>query len=246
MQQKPNAFGIPLLNIRRFLMEQITQAQASESIEITRQAKPVRQLDSKPIDNRILAEKLPIPIQVVQTAEEEQELYELWVDAYKDVYPKYTVCQNDPQNAQAHILYARDENGKVTSSVRLTIDSPLGMPSDEYHPPEVAMYRDYGNKLMEFGRLVSKKGSIELLKTYYKSIYQIAVAENVDVIIMGLKQKDVAFHRNLIGAYALLDDMKMPVGGEYKMSCVAWEIHNTKSRFFRWTGLNEEVVGDQS
>lgn len=195
----------------------------------------------KPIDNRLLAKHLPAPIEVVQTIKEEQAVYDLWVDAYKKLYPDYEVCRNDPQNTQAHILYARDEKGKVASSARLTIDSPLGMPSDEYYPPEVAMYRDSGKKLMEYGRFVSNGGNLELLKTYYNAVYQVAVMEGIDVIIMTMKQKDVAFHSNLIGAYLLLSDMGIPLGGQYKMSCVAWEIKHTKSRFFRWTGLNKQV-----
>ena len=219
-----------------------TPVQVSEKIDNIDQQTTGAKDSYTPIENYLLAKDLPTPIQVVQTAKEEQEVYELWVGAYKKLYPDYEVCRDDPQNTQAHILYARDEKGKVASSARLTIDSPLGMPSDEYYPPEVAMYREQGNKLMEYGRFVSNGGNLALLKTYYKAVYQVAKAENIDIIIMTMKQKDVAFHSNLIGAYLLLSDMGIQLGGQYKMSCVAWEIKHTKSRFFRWTGLNKQTV----
>jgi hypothetical protein len=217
-------------------MEQIdtTLAYASEEPEnISWVFQPTHKL----MRHSLLAKDLPNPIKVVQTAQEEQELYELWVEAYKDIYPDYEVRRHDPQNSQAHILYSRNQSGKVTSSIRLTIDSPLGMPSGEYYPPEVDRYRKNGNKLMEFGRLVSNEGSLQLLRFYYQSIYLVAKAENIDVVVMVLKQKDVPFHQRLLGAHTLLEDVGMPVGGEHKMSCAVWEIKQTKPYFFKWVGL---------
>ena len=107
------------------------------------------------------------------------------------------------------------------SSIRLTIDTPsVGIPTEEYYPPEVNMLRKRGYKLMEFGRMVRIGHSLQLMKTYYRAIYQVAKAEQIDVIVMTLKQKDIAFHRHLMGAYTLLFDMGIPLGGEHKMSCV--------------------------
>ena len=221
-----------------------TPVQVSERLKKPFQQRISTGENYKPIENNIIAKNLPTPLRIVQTTGEEQELYELWVDTYKTVYPDFIFRCRDPQNAQAHILYSRNEAGKVVSSVRLTIDSPLGMPSDGYYPPELDMYRERGKKLMEFGRLVSNNGNLQLLKTYYKTVYQIAKAENIDVIIMSLKQKDVAFHHNLIGAYSVMNDMKIPHGGKDKISCVVWEIEYTKSRFFRWVGLSKQNTGE--
>jgi hypothetical protein len=220
-------------------MEQIdmTSVQVSETLDDSDPQIIFAEENYHPIDNHLLAKNLPEPLQVVQTTKEEEEVYELWADTYKSVYPDFKFCSHDPQNIQAHILYTRDKNNNVISSIRLTIDSPLGLPSNGYYPPELDRHREQGNKLMEFGRLVSIGGGLQLLKTYYRSVYQIAKAENIDIIVMTLKQKDVAFHRHLMGAYSVLDDMEIPHGGKDKMSCVIWEIKHTKPRFFKWIEL---------
>lgn len=221
-----------------------TFVQMSENKDnISKATKSTEKTSYKPIDNSLLAKDLPKPLQIVQTAKEEQELYNLWDDAYREVYPNYKINRNDPHHKQAHIIYTRDKNGNVASSVRLTIDSPLGIPSEEYYQHEVNMLREGGYKLMEFGRMVYIGQTLLQMKTYYRTIYQIAKAENIDIIMMSLKQKDVAFHRNLIGAYTLLFDMGIPLGGEHKMSSVAWEIKKTKPRFFKWTGISNKTTG---
>lgn len=212
-----------------------------ESVQLLKSLKWRDQFKS--MDYRALAKNLPKPLQVVQTTLEEQELYKLWVTTYTEVYPHFTVPQRDPQNSQAYILYSRDETGQVVSSIRLTFDSPLGMPSEGYYPLEVNSLRELDYKLMEFGRMVNLLGDIDLLKLYHRVVYQIAEAENIDLIIMTLKQKDVAFYRNLMGAHLLLADMQIPHGGKHKVACVAWDIKQTKSRFFKWVGLTQLVEG---
>ena len=179
----------------------------------------------------------------MQTKAEEREVHKLWVQAYVDIYPAFEVPINDPQNQQAYILYTRSEIGAVVSSIRLTFDSPFGMPSEGYYPPEVHTLRELNYKLMEFGRMINLAGDLEILKLYHRVVYQVAQAENIDVIIMTLKQKDVAFYRNLMGAHLLLADMQIPHGGKHKVACVAWDIQHTKARFFKWVGLQQSVEG---
>lgn len=188
-----------------------------------------------------IATQLPEPIKVLRTTKELQELYTLWQKTYRTIYPDFKLSHRDPYNQQAYILYTRNAKGKVNSSARLVIDSPvLGLPEDKYFPLEVNKYRKYNYKLIEFGRFIIQDGNPTLLKMYYKSIFHIAKIEKVDIILMAMKQKDVAFHRNLIGAELLSRDIRLPHGGKDKLSCVAWKIKKTKSRFFRWTGLAPE------
>ena len=226
-------------------MEKIieTPVQVSEKIKHLPQQSKAEKESYRPIDNKILEKYLPKPMQVVQTPEEEQELYDLWDEAYKEVYPDYEVNRNDPHNTQAHILYTRDENGKVVSSIRLTLDSSLGIPSEEYYQGEANQLREHGYNLMELGRMVYIGHTLQQMKAYYQAMYEIAKAESIDIIMMSLKQKDVAFHRNLIGAYTLIFDIGMPTGSKHKMSTMAWEIKQTKPRFFKWTGISKQTTG---
>jgi hypothetical protein len=190
-----------------------------------------------------IARQLPHPIHIVQSVEELNEVYELWQATYRDIYPNFKISRQDSYNEKAYILYTRNADNIVNSSARLAVDSPLGLPEDGYFPMEVNGYRKRGYKLMEFGRFIISGGNLSLLKAYYNAVYQIAAAEAIDIIPMAMKQKDVAFHRNLLGAYLLSGDIKIPHGGKDKMSCVSWELNKTKQRFFHWAGLPQIIEG---
>lgn len=186
-------------------------------------------------------EQLTPPLRVVKNSKELYGVRELWRTTYEDIYPGVSGFHQDPFDQQAHILFTKNAYQEVKSTARLVVDNPIGLPEDKYFPPEANMYREMGYKLMEFGRFVIHEGTRDLLKAYYRSVFEVAVAEEVDVIMMAMKQKDVAFHRNLIGAYLLSPDMHVPYAKPYKLACMAWEINNTKERFFRWTGMSEDT-----
>jgi len=187
--------------------------------------------------------KLDAPMKILaQTPENMEEAYELWQEEYGKVYPQYVVNRDDPFNAQSHILVIVDETGAIVTSARLTKDSSLKFPDEKFFPVEINMYRELGMKLMEGGRLINR-GSLSFLKLLYKSVYLTAKAEKVEVIIILIKEKDVAFHRNLLGAYLLADGIEAGNGGEYKMACMSWELNQTKERFFSWVGLTNDLNG---
>lgn len=175
--------------------------------------------------------KLPKPLKLVTTQQEANAIYQLCKNSYQTVYPKHKVYRDDPYDMQAYICYAKGKDDEITSTARFTLDSPIGLPTEKFFPPEVDMYRQLGHKLMEVGRFSSSEKCINLVKAYYSAVYHVAKAENVDVIIIVVKDKDVAMHHNLLGAYLLSDDLNIDNGGKYKMSCVAWEVKHTKQRF---------------
>ena len=181
--------------------------------------------------------KLDAPMKILaQTSENMKEVSKLWQEEYEKTYPKYTVKQEDPFNSQSHIIVARDKNGAIITSARLTKDSHIRFPDEEFLPVEINMYREQGMKLMEGGRLINR-GSLSFLKLLYKSVYVTTKAEKVEAIIILIKEKDVAFHRNILGAHLLVDDIEADNGGKHKMACMSWELNHTKERFFNWVGL---------
>lgn len=187
--------------------------------------------------------KLDEPLQIlVQNDKNMKEVCQLWQQEYKTIYPKYKINHNDPLNKQSHILYSRNKDQHIVSTARLTLDSPLGLPDDDVYPREINLYRERGLKLMEFGRFISQGGNLQLIKNYYKSVYLIALAEKVDVIAMTIKDKDIALHRNLMGAYLLSSNMNTDNGSQYKMACMSWEVNKTKARFFNWTRLPQHTM----
>jgi len=184
--------------------------------------------------------KLPQPLKIVTTKQEACAIYQLCKASYSDVYPTHKVYRDDPYDRQAYVCYAKGKDNKITSTARFTLDSSIGLPTEKHLPPEVDMYRQLGKKLMEIGRFANADKNINLIKEYYIAVYQVAKIENIDVIIIVLKDKDVAMHHNLLGAYLLSNDLNIDNGGKYKMTCVAWEVKHTKQRFFRWSGLTQK------
>jgi len=191
-----------------------------------------------------LTKQLITPIKLVQTSTDLYDVRELWKETYVKLFPGIKGFHKDPFDAHSHILYTKDEQYRTVSSARLVVDSPLGLPEDTHFPPEVEMYREMGMKLMEYGRFIIQEDNPSILKAYYKAVYQVAIAEKVDVIMMAMKPNHVAFHRNLIGAYLLADDMKLTYGGKNKLAALAWEVKNTKERFFRWAKIKNKETGD--
>ena len=234
-----------LLINRRFLMEQIieTPVQVSSKQTIDQSETNKGGFYKSAIANQ-LAKQLVAPIKLVQTSSDLYDVRELWKQTYKELFPDIKGFHCDPFDFQSRILYTKNAQNKTVSSARLVIDSPLGLPEDSHFPPEVNEYRACGMKLMEYGRFIIEEGNPSLLKAYYKAVYQVAIAENVDVIMMAMKPNHVAFHCRLIGAILLTDDMKLYYGGENKLAALAWEVKNTKERFFKWAKIKNKATGD--
>lgn len=178
---------------------------------------------------------LPSPLRMVTDHEELYEVRELRAAEYKAVYPSIDVHADDFDDA-AIVFYTRDGQGQVNSTARLVIDGPLGLPEDRFFPPEVAEYRREGKRLEELGRFIIRDGNRSLLKTYYQTFYLVSEALKVDVVLMAMKPKDVALHQRVMGARLLSPNIGVSYGGPYSLACVAWEIAQTKPRFFDWVG----------
>lgn len=84
-------------------MEKIekTLVQVSKNGKKMHQDKLTKEVGWKAIESNILGKELPKSLQMVQTIEEEQEVYDLWESAYKEVYPDYKINRSDPHNAPA-------------------------------------------------------------------------------------------------------------------------------------------------
>lgn len=174
-------------------------------------------------------------IKVVSSHLELHEVRELRAAKYRQIYPSIDVHQ-DLYDEQAIILYGQDNFGRTNSTARLVKDGPLGLPEDQFFPPEIDEYRRNGKSLLELGRFIIDEGDVQLLKDYYRAFYNTAKSLHADMIIMAMKPKDVRLHQRLIGAELLEADMGVSYGGAVSLSCVSWDIANTKDRFFQWIG----------
>ncbi len=190
------------------------------------------------LNEQTIASCLPAPLKCVKSADELDKVTEFRKQEYKTTYPTVKVAKNDPFFDHAYVVYSNSENGKIDSTGTVVFDSEeKGLPEDKYFPEMVSHYRRSGKKLMEVGRFVIEGRQVQILQRYYKAIYEIARKNDIDIVLMVIKQKDVRFHKRMIGVEVLVDDIDEGFGSGYAFSCIAWHIANTKSRFHKWVAL---------
>lgn len=186
------------------------------------------------LDTTTITHCLPIPLRCAQSVEEVSKACQFRKDAYGKVYPAVEVSAEDPFNEYAYVIYSCDAAGAIKSTASFIVDSTLGLPEDKLFPPEVHRYRQSRKKLMEIGRFVIRDQQ-NLVKHYYKAAYEVAVRKGIDIILLVIRQKDIGFHKKLIGTQVLSEDIGESFGSCHQFSCLSWNVASTKPAFFRWT-----------
>lgn len=154
---------------------------------------------------------------------------------YKDIYPNMDL-DNDVLDECALTLYTRDSSGQISSTARLSVDGPYGLPQDPY----LAEYRESGACLMELGRFLINKGNPGLAKDYYRTFFSIAHNLQMDAIVMSMQPNHIGFHQKLMGmGIRVIAEDTETYGGPYSLACVVWEIKATSPRFFSWIGREQ-------
>lgn len=186
------------------------------------------------LDTTTITGCLTAPLQVAHSQHEIIRACHFRKQEYQKTYPSVTVQENDPFHDKAYVLYSCDHQGNINSTASLVLDSDLGLPEDKLFPEKVNQYRRQGKKLMEIGRFVIEDGQ-NLLKAYYRSVYEVAVHQGIDIILMVIRQKDIPFHRKIIGANTLIEDIGENFGSQHTFSCMEWEVNKTYQRFIEWS-----------
>ena len=186
------------------------------------------------LDTKAITHCLAAPLQVAQSQHEIIRACQFRKQEYQKTYPKVAVKENDPFNEKAFVLYSCDDLGNVNSTASLVLDSELGLPEDSLFPTQVSQYRHQGKRLMEIGRFVIEDGQ-KLLKAYYRTVYEVAINQGIDIILMVIRQKDIGFHQKIIGAHTLVEDIGENFGSQHTFSCMEWQVNKTYKRFLQWS-----------
>lgn len=159
------------------------------------------------------------------------EIRKLRKKEYRDIYPTMDL-DNDVLDESALTLYTRNNRGEINSTARLAVDGPHGFPEDDF----LEDYREQGKRMVEWGRFIIVGHDRKLLRSYYRTVFNLALNLNVDAIVMAMKPKDIKLHKRLVGLKTICPDMGINYGGPHSLACVVWEIEKTKKRFFKWIG----------
>ena len=176
---------------------------------------------------------LPAPLKFAKSTHELSKVIEFRANGYRKIYPTVEIAKNDPFNEHAYVIYSSNDQDHVNSTGSIILDSKQGLPEDKLFPSTVNNYRRSGKKLMEIGRFFIGEKQ-HLLKHYYKAVYEIALRKDVDIVLMIIRQKDIAFHQILMGADILSKDIGENFGSNFSFACIAWDIEKTKAKFNQW------------
>lgn len=184
----------------------------------------------------MISTNLPSPLKQVSSSNQLSRVWNYRKNEYNKLYKEIDGFKDDPYDKNASIIYTEDARNNITSTGRLTFDGNSGLPEDSVFPASVNDYREQGLKLVELGRFIISNSNLTLLKAYYEAFYKISTRNNIHAILMIMRQKDVAFHKHLMGAKILSNDVGISFGSDHSFACVAWEIEKTKPKFFKWIG----------
>jgi len=179
-------------------------------------------------------------LRVAKTPRELKKIWSFRQKEYSKILPNITGFDNDPYDECASVLFTADSSGEITSTGRLVFDSVLGLPEESLVNSLIQNHRHVGLKLAEYGRVIIRDSNSGLIKDYFKSVYQIAIDNNIDSIIVVSKKRDLIFYKKMIGAKLLSDDVGETFGGKDPYTCIEWIISKTNPRFFKWCRLNDQ------
>jgi 2-polyprenyl-3-methyl-5-hydroxy-6-metoxy-1,4-benzoquinol methylase len=214
----------------------------NKSINPEKQLSPINVSNSpKEINSTLNLERisgvLSQELHLVKTINELENLQAFRKHYCDDDRPGVKAFHNDGQDEQSFVLYSTDANGTITSSARLLPDTEKGFPEEHLLPESVHTMRQEGKKLAELGRLVITEGKTNLLRQYYKAIYDIAMLEDIDVVLIVMKQRNISSHKKIMAVTVLTDEnMGFSWDEEQAPLClVAWDIKAKQPKlFYKW------------
>lgn len=188
-----------------------------------------------------LTSNLIYPLHQVRTSAELAEVRKLRQQEYEKHYPDIEEFDNDPFDDEAIILFGRNDEGRISSTCRMVIDSDRGLPEDHVFKQSSDCYRARKHKLMEAGRFVIAEHSNMLFQLYYRVLYQVAREHEIDTVFLVIQHKSLRFHRKLMNVKTLPEKIRNGFGSGHTFVVVAWELNNTPDKFYSWTKINKQT-----
>jgi hypothetical protein len=199
----------------------------------------------------------PTLIQVASRLEENVfKQINLSADQAEDSYPRYIECKAfakfvydkrykgesyvakmrmlEPHDKHSIFVYSVDRDGWVNGTLRLCLDSDIGLPMADSVANVIDQYRKQGLVVAEPGRFASSTAKSHCL---ISAAYEIAHYVGIDVYMMQCRADHRAFYQSQCGAEVL-------AGYSAPEHCInmIWPIANTPDSFIERFGNNRESL----
>ena len=164
-------------------------------------------------------------------------------ESYTKHFPELSLDGQDPFDLQSITFFTRDKNNAITSTARFVIESSWGLPEDSLLKAEIDPLRAEGRNLASIGRFVNNHCDVQLLREYYRVFYVTAKLLSIDSIVLLVRNKELKFYQNRVGAQIIKTSTGRDYGGAHEFSGVLWHINETKRPFVQWMKAEEIEVG---
>lgn len=167
-------------------------------------------------------------LEISTSKHEEQKIWQFRNAEYNKHYTEFSCNDDDNFDADAIILYSKNQQGNVVSTGRIVFDSLQGLPADAIIKNEVDRLRGQGLILAELSKLAISEEARGMLSSYIESFYQVSLQKNVDSLIFICKSKSAVIYKRLVGAKILIKNIQYSYGTSFTFSLLEWRIKESK------------------
>ncbi len=167
-------------------------------------------------------------LKISTSKNELQKIWQLRTAEYNKHYSEFSCNDDDNYDADALVLYSKNQQGRLISTGRIVFDSPHGLPADSIIKAEVSKLRKQGLKIAELSKLAISEGARGILHEYIQTFYKVAVQQNIDSLIFICKDSSAVVYRRLVGAKMLVKNIQYSYGTDFAFSLLEWKIKESK------------------
>lgn len=183
---------------------------------------------SEAFKNTITLSCLSKNLEISTSNNELQKIWELRTAEYNKHYSEFSCNDDDNYDADALVLYSKNQQEQLVSTGRIVFDSLQGLPVDAIIKTEVDKLRKQGLSIAEISKLAISEEASGILHDYIQTFYKVAIQQNIDSLIFICKGSSAVVYRRLVGAKILVENIQYSYGTDFAFSLLEWRIKESK------------------
>lgn len=185
-------------------------------------------LQSSTVRNRVAVSAKSENLEISTSNNVLQKIWKLRTAEYNKNYSEFSCNDNDNYDANALVLYSKNEKSRLVSTGRIVFDSYQGLPADAVIKCEVDKLRKQRLNIAEISKLAISNEASGILHDYIQTFYKVALQQNIDSLIFICKKSSAVVYRRLVDAKILVADIQYSYGTDFTFSLLEWRIKESK------------------
>lgn len=207
-------------------------AAPQRTLELVKAKSPTFKLAHQQVKKMGLS-KVPRILQLADKPGELRRIWRLRNAEYGKRYMGFSDSRSDNFDQSSCVLFSQAKAGDVLSTGRVVIDSPLGLPADEYIKPFIDKLRSKGLVLAEPSKFAISRRAGNILPLYLLTIYEIGMSLGIDSLIFIIWDKNVGLYKRIVDAKVLVPDIGFSYGTNNRFSLLECKIQKQLPPYFK-------------